>query len=244
MGAAKSKGQYIFFIDDDNVLDGKIIEKLLEEMQKDSTLGEVGPVNYSYNYKHKILWAGTERDMFTSFTKQRRSFDDVKDKNSWQTDDVPNAFMVKASVVREHAITFRDKYGIMYEESDYAYRIREAGYTIRVVRDAIIYHDVEATAEGGKSKDYMYHFMSDKRRPYVTARNRLLFHRQFSTTLQLVAILLVWVWVFALYYAYKILSYDGPGNFSIGKRLFLVYWYIRGILAGYAYVFAGKTFIH
>jgi len=60
--------------------------------------------------------------------------------------------MVRTSAVRKKQIFFREKYGIMYEESDYAYRIRQAGYKIMVVRDAKIYHDIENELEGIKVK--------------------------------------------------------------------------------------------
>ena len=76
-------------------------------------------------------------------------------------------------------------YGIMYEESDFAYRIRNLGYKVMVVKGAKIYHDIEISEKGEKRKDYMSHFMEDKRRLFVFGRNRLIFHSIYSNRFQL-----------------------------------------------------------
>jgi GT2 family glycosyltransferase len=243
IGAKAAKGEFIFFIDDDNVVAKNLISMLVAEFMKDSQLGEVGPVNYSYSKKNKILWARTKRNMTTSMTNQSRSIQEFGRLKTWKTDDIPNAFMVRKKVIEKHSIYFREKYGIMYEESDFAYRIREAGYTIKVVKGAKIYHDVEYSDGVSKNKDYMYHFMENKRRPYVTARNRILFHSFFSTKIQLFGIMVIWMWVFAAYYSYKILSYSGYGKFSLIQRLDLISWYFRGIFSGIGYIVGSKKFI-
>ncbi len=120
----------------------------------------------------------------------------------------------------------------MYEESDLAYRIRNAGYKVQVAGDAKIYHDV--------GNNYMYHFMNDYRRPYVFARNRIIFHSLYSSKLQLLSIVCIWIWVFTLYYAYKIIGYSGIGNFSFFKRMYLVIQYFRGNIEGILFVLRGE----
>lgn len=240
VGFRLAKGEFVFFIDDDNVLDKKAISLFVELFLKDSTIAELGPVNYSYLNKKKILWAGTKRDMFTTKTNQYRNLKSFGNSKNWETDDVLNAFIVRANIVRKHKIFFREKYGIMYEESDYAYRIRRAGYKIKVVRGAKIYHDAESLSANGKIKDYMFHFMNDKRRPYVFARNRVLFHSLYSNKYQLVGIILFWIWFFAFYYIYRILSYSGAGKFSLVKRIYLSFQYFKGIINGLCLVFEKK----
>ncbi len=239
-GFKKSKGEFVFFIDDDNILDKYAIEKMTEEFIKDNAIGELGPVNYNPNNKKKILWAYTKRNMWTSKTYQPRSLKEVGNKRIWETVDVPNAFMVRTEAVKKNKIFFREKYGIMYEESDYAYRIRKAGYKVMTVRDAKIYHDIENTLEGNKGKDYMYHFMEDKRRPYVIARNRIIFHSIFSTRFQFLFIIIFWIWFFSIYYSYKIFFYNGLGTFSIFRRINLVWNYYSGTLEGLSFALSGK----
>ncbi len=230
-GIRRAKGSYIFFIDDDNILHPNAIQEMVDVLQKDTTIGELGPVNYGYPDKTAILWLKTERNMWTTKTYQPRCFsDDMKDV--WETADVPNAFMVRSDVLKKHAISFDENFGIMYEESDFAYRIRAAGYRICVVKKAHIYHDIERKEPDGTKRDYLYHFMSDPRRPYVFARNRLIFHSLFSSRIQNFFISLFWIWVFAMYYAYKMMMYRGMGDFVLSHRLWSVWQYTCGTFEG------------
>ncbi len=231
-GFKKSKGEFVFFIDDDNILDKYAIEKMVDVFLEDNSIGELGLVNYNPNNKRKILWAYTKRNMWTTKTSQPRTLKGLEGKKTWETVDVPNAFMVRTDIIKKNKIYFKEKYGIMYEESDYAYRIRNAGYKVMTVRDAKIYHDIENTLEGNKGKDYMYHFMEDKRRPFVFARNRIIFHSLYSNKIQLYFILIFWIWFFMTYYLYKIFFYSGIGNFSFSRKLNVSYMYVKGIFNG------------
>ncbi len=232
VGQKKSSGEFIFFIDDDNVLESTAIEYLVGEFSKDNMLGAAGPVNYNFNDKKKILWFLTRRNMSTTKTFQPRNLDEVKGKSSWETADIPNAFMVRSKIVKDNRITFKKEFGIMYEESDYAYRIRKAGFLVKTVRNAKIYHDIEVTDGGKKAMDYMYHFMNDSRRPFVFARNRILFHKLYSNRLQLLGILIFWIWFFAAYYLYRIIFYNGYGEFSLLRRIRLSASYLMGTFNG------------
>lgn len=240
-GIKRARGKLIFFIDDDNVVDKKMIESMVEIIQKDLSIGELGPVNYSCSNKKKILWAGTKRNMTTTQTNQLRSLDKVKGSSVWDTDDVLNAYLVRSDILKRNKIKFDVRYGIMYEESDLAYRISKAGYRIKVVKDAIIYHDVEKKTDDKKSLDYMYHFMNDARRPFVFARNRIIFHSNYSTKIQMVGIIILWSWIFAAYYVYKLMFYNGYGSFSLGRRIYLSFRYISGVLAGIFWVFSNRS---
>jgi len=240
VGADKSAGEFIFFIDDDNVASPNLISGLVNVMSSDEKIGEVGPVMYFYNKPNKIFWAGTKRNMFTSRTYFRTNLKNLSNKKIWNTDDILNAYMVRASIVKNNSIRFEDKLGIMYEESDYAYRIRSLGYSIKVVKDARIYHDVEDWSGNKNKTAFLYHTMNDKRRPYYTARNRLIFHTLYSNKFQLAVILLLWNWFFAAYYILNILFYSGPGNFNFINRLTLAGLYLKGVKDGIIFVFNRK----
>lgn len=231
-GQKRAKGDLIFFVDDDNVLEKDTIEHLVNAFISDKLLGAAGPVNYNFNHKKKVLWFLTRRNMTTTKTYQPRNLSEVRGRDIWETADIPNAFMVRSDVIKKNRIMFKKEFGIMYEESDYAYRIRKAGFSIKVVRKAKIYHDIEVAEKGKKAMDYMYHFMNDKRRPFVFARNRILFHKLYSSRLQLIIILGFWVWLFSAYYMYRIISYSGYGNFSIPKRIELAVSYLKGTFIG------------
>lgn len=226
-GLKRAKGKYIIFIDDDNVVDRNMLKELSMFLEENKDFGECGPINYSFSRKNKIIWCRSNRNMWSTKTKHFTSLEGLSGKKNWETDDIPNSFMVRKSVTDKYRITFKSKFGIMYEESDFAYRIKKTGYKIGVVREARIYHDIES-----ENKDYLYHFLEDQRRPFVFARNRIIFHNLYSTRLQNVSILLVWIWFFAAYYCYKFFTYNGEGNFSILNKLTASLKYIAGTFVG------------
>lgn len=242
IGIHKAKGKYIFFIDDDNVIEKNAIQELVSVFDINERIGELGPVNYSFLDKKKILWVCTKRNMFTTKTYQPRSLKEFSGQKLWNTADVPNAFMVRTKVVKDNNIYFHTKFEIMYEESDFAYRIRNAGFEVKVVRGAKIYHNIENSSRGKKQLDYMYHFMNNSRRPYVFARNRILFHAKYSNKIEVLAIFLIWIWVFTVYYSYKILFYSGIGNFSLMRRVSLVSQYIKGNIDGLYLIMIKKNY--
>lgn len=236
VGLKNVKGKYILFIDDDNEIAKGMISELVKVMESDSKIGEVGPVNYSLANKKKILWSQTNRNMSTSKTNQLRDTKSFGKKSTWESDDILNSYMVRTKVLIENRISFREEYGIMYEESDLAYRIREAGYKVVVVKDAKIYHDIEKYKNGKLISDYMDHFMTDTRRPFVTARNRIIFHSRFSSRKQFVSIVFFWMWIFAAYYSKLILTYQTEVKYSLLHRLNLVRGYFQGIISGLFFV--------
>jgi GT2 family glycosyltransferase len=236
-GILHSKGEYIFFIDDDNVIEKNAIGELVKSFESNNRIGELGLVNYSYSNRNKILWVCTRRNMLTSKTNQPRSLDEFGGLSLWDTADVPNAFMVRADIIKGNKIFFDAMYEIMYEESDFAYRIREAGYDIKVLRKAKIYHDIENSLQGDQKLDYMYHFMKTPRRLYVFARNRILFHSKYSNRLGFLFITILCIWLFTAYYSYKILSYFGVGNFSFIRKIQLIMQYCKGNVEGLRIVF-------
>lgn len=235
-GMKKATGELIFFIDDDNVITPSLIKNLVCVLSSDEKIGEVGPMMYFYTNKKKIYWAGTNRDMTTSRTYFTTDLQNHKNDNIWETDDVLNAFMVKRTILEKYKISFKDKFGIMYEESDFAYRIKQQGYSIKVVKNAIIYHDTEDFSKEKGKTAYLYHTMNDKRRAYFTARNRLVFHTLYSTKMQLLGIVLLWNWLFAGFYLINIILYEGPGNFNLKQRLLLCFAYLNGIHDGLRFI--------
>ncbi len=235
VGQGKARGELIAFIDDDNIADSKMIEELAKVLESEPDIGEVGPVNYVLGKKSKVLLAGSTRSMWTTRTSHARSLKGYK-KDFWETDDIPNAFMVKKEVVLKNKIKFNRRFGIMYEESDYAYKIRKAGYKILFVKKAKIYHKIDY-----KDKDFISHFLADERRPFVFARNRVVFHYLYSSFLQNLFITSFWVWFFSVYYAMKFVQYKDT-EVSIMKRLSAVISYVSGTVNGIVLVAARKKF--
>lgn len=237
-GQKRATGKYYLFIDDDNVVDKNMISELVKFLEENQEVGQVAPINYNFNKKDALLLTRSTRNMWTTKTLHLRTLEPFKGKMAWEGDDAPNVFMVRGEVIKKNKISFNQKYGIMYEESDYAYKIKKLGYKMFMVRAAKTYHDIEDGKKGEKKKDYLYHFMLDPRRSFTFARNRIIFHKLYSTKAQQIGIFTFWIWFFTSYYLYKFLFYSGFGEFNLRSRLFVASNYLKGNFEGYKNIFS------
>lgn len=239
VGLKNAKGIYVAFIDDDNVADKMLIEELVGAMENDVKIGEAGPINYSQKNQNKLIFCRSTRNMWTSKTNHHKSLENYKNLDSWETDDIPNAFIVRKSILVKHKIKFNTNFGIMYEESDFAYKIKNQKYNILMIKSAKIYHDIENEM---KNKNYIHHFIDDPRRSFTFARNRIIFHQKYSTNIQNFFILTFWVWFFTFYYIFKFITYKGYERFNFVNKLASVKKYLEGNLEGYKLVLFKNEF--
>jgi len=132
---SEAKGDLIFFIDDDNIINEYCIQELVEVIISDEKAGMVGPVMYFAKDPAKVWWAGTRRNMMTSRTYFIGRDIPIPDEEKWETNDFPNAWMLRRSIIERHNIQFDErKFPFHYEESDFAYRIGRLGYKFYVIK--------------------------------------------------------------------------------------------------------------
>jgi GT2 family glycosyltransferase len=155
IGIKNSQGSYIFFVDDDNVLDKNTIRELVEIFTKYKEVGLAGPLAFYYKEPRKIWFAGGKFNppMFII-------------RSIWQG-DVPNAFMIKREITKFVGF-FDERFPIGFEEADFALRIQKKGYRIVVSTTAKIFHDVPTNRD----------FHVTKNRAYWRGRNRVVFYRK------------------------------------------------------------------
>ncbi|EHP88519.1 glycosyltransferase family 2 protein [Methanotorris formicicus] len=224
-GISLSKGELIFLIDDDNVLDKNCIENLVKVITSDNKIGMVGPIMYYWKDKKRIWWAGTKRNMITSRTYFIGRDLPLPNEEIWETDDFPNAFMVKREVIEEVGVFDEKIFAIQYDEADFGIRVRQNGYKCLVVKNAIIYHDMSLPEE--MDKDRQFH-VYDEKRAYYMGRNRIIFHKKYSKWWQFLIFILVFNWLVMGYYLKVILS-ESKKPFK--ERLKIAKAYIKGIFA-------------
>jgi len=175
IGIKNSIGNFIFVVDDDNVLDKECIGSLVKVLSNNSNVGVVAPLMYYYNEPNVIWCAGIKRNMITSRTltvgngeRDKKQFSKVA-----ESDDFPNAFMFKTAASKDKNIFFDEKnFPFMYEESDFISRVKDHKLKALLVPNAKIWHDV--------SKDLFFMGRYDNLKAYYLARNRILFHKKYS----------------------------------------------------------------
>jgi hypothetical protein len=190
IGIKASRGKYIFVVDDDNVVGKNTIRELVEFMEKHPEVGVAGPIMYFLEDPKRIWYAGVKRSYWTTITRYT-GFNTIDNgrflKEPYETEDLPNAFMVRREVFEKVGLFDSRLFSIHYDEGDFCNRVRGAGYRVVVVPSAKIWHDIPLPERSRTSTLRL----KNPLRAYYAARNRILFHWKWSkNTLQRVASLI------------------------------------------------------
>jgi len=170
LGIMSSRGNYIFLIDDDNVLDRTAISELVKIFARYKDVGLAGPIAYYYKNPEKIWCAGGKLSLpilIPWYISQGETVQEFSEKWVIECDYVPNAFMINKEIVSCIGL-FDERLPIGWEEADLALRIKKRGYRVVVSTAAKIFHDVPMT----------WDFHITERRAYWRGRSRVLFCRK------------------------------------------------------------------
>ena len=215
LGAKHSCGEHVFFLDHDTVVDKSAICELVEIIQSDSRIGVVGPGIYYYDEPEKIWALGTSIGLLTG----KVSFNYVGRINNGQFAGIidvqvlPTAFLVRRKVL-ETVDFFDDTYFATYEDTDFCFRVRKAGYRVVCLPKAKVWHK-ELLSDGRQEMSIL--------KTYYMARNRTIFMKKHATHLNFMLFLIMFMPIYAVYYTFNFLKLSRPD-------LVLNYW--RGVMAG------------
>lgn len=155
LGIRESRGDYIFSLNQDTVLEPQFLKKLMAAMEQDWSLGSVSGkllhYNYTINSKTKVL-DSTGIEIF----RTRR----IIDRGQWERDNLQydadrEIFGASgaAALYRRTALEavklpkvdgsfeyFDEDFGAYKEDADLAWRLQLAGFRCRYIPEAVIYH--------------------------------------------------------------------------------------------------------
>jgi len=179
IGIRASRGKYIFVIDDDNVVDKNAIKELVKFMEKHPEVGVAGPIMYFLNDPTRIWCAGVKRSYWTTITKLVgfNTRDHGQLKEPYESEDFPNAFIVRREVFGKVGLFNSKIFPIHYDEADFCQRVKKARYKVMVVPTAKVWHDIPLPKENRALSPHLKHPL----RAYYAVRNRILFHARWST---------------------------------------------------------------
>ena len=180
IGMELAKGDYVFFLDDDNVLSKDTISYLVGVLDSNDGVGVAGPIMY-YLEKPATIWcAGIRRNSIacvSSFVLNGQS-PNGKLPLLMKTEDLPNAFMVRKDVLAKCGPFDSSTFPIHYEEADFCYRVRSRGYEVSVVTSAKTWHDIPLERRLSSTLR-PFSRTNASTRLYFTARNKIIFHRKW-----------------------------------------------------------------
>lgn len=215
-GAKQAKGEYLFFVDDDNYLAPGAIESALYYAEL-PTIGIVGFMACYDDKKDSIADGGSKRNYLTGFTSginTNASWYKI-DKSPYIVDEIANAFMVHCETFYELNGFDEKNFPIDLDEADLCKRIKDKGLKVMMNPMSLCYH-----------KSQTYSHIPDFRRPmnaYFMGRNRQFYQKLHLTTLS-----------YCLYLAFFLPLFIGFYTASLfwRRKFQLITPFIKGVLDG------------
>ena len=148
LGLGIAKGEYIFFVNNDTIIDVNCLDTLVSTAFSLKGLGAISPKFHYYHTTNLIEYAGCPPiNILTARTDitGSRKIDDGSYKGLIETSYAHGGGMLVPRTVIDSIGEMRDDYFLYYEELDWCERMRKEGLKIYCQRDAIIYHKESAS---------------------------------------------------------------------------------------------------
>lgn len=190
-GAALARGQYLFFIDDDNEVAPEVVDVLVSLLDTNPDLIEVGPSMFYAINREQVFCLGVSHRGKLSRTQTILALpaDGTREIIS---EVLPNAFMVRRTQFEAIGGFDEISFPMDFEESDLAFRLRRkhGGYLACTI-DARIWHHASISVTQQLAAKSLA-------RSYYSARNRPIFIARHLGTRQLIEYVLVGQFLAAL----------------------------------------------
>lgn len=169
-GLQIAKGEYLFFINNDTIIKGPILETLVSRLQTVPRIGGVSPMLKFAISTNILQYAGftpltpiTLRNASIGFMEK----DQTKFQTARETASLHGAAMMVSRQVLQQVGPMTEIYFLFYEELDWSEQIKKAGYSLWYEPAAIVYHKESMTARKGTPL-----------REFYLSRARLLYARR------------------------------------------------------------------
>ncbi|MCK9219689.1 MAG: glycosyltransferase family 2 protein [Bacteroidales bacterium] len=169
-GIMRARGEYVLLLNNDTIVDKGFLEPLVAKLESNKSIGAVSPKLRYYYDRSIIQYAGfapinhhTMRN-FAIGHKEKDIGQYNKDAETAYSHGA--AMMVPMKIIKEIGM-MSYIFFLYYEEADWCYRIKHAGYKIFYVHNSLVYHK-ESVSVGKLSPMKVYYLN----------RNRLVFMRR------------------------------------------------------------------
>lgn len=168
-GARIARGEFIFFIDDDNEIERDTVETLYRLLESNQSLVEVGPSMFYGTERERVFCLGVSHR--GRFSRTRTILDpQVTDgERVIESEALPNAFMVRRKQFEAIGGFDEKAFPMDFEESDLAFRLRERfGGRLVCSLDTKVWHFTPVSVRQQLAAKSL-------KRAYYSARNRPIF---------------------------------------------------------------------
>lgn len=169
-GYQHAKGEYIFFLNNDTLIEAPILESLVKRLQSHA-IGGVSPMIRYYASSRKVQYYGHQKMTHITLKHATPPYDELhpeKYQSAREVEVMHGAAMMLSRRVIEQVGLMSECYFLYYEEFDWSYHILDKGYSIWYEPASLVYHK-----EGTKKGRLLTPF-----REYYLVRGRVLFARR------------------------------------------------------------------
>lgn len=219
IGVKESVGEYLLFIDDDNMIDEDMIKGLVNFADSDETYGIIGPSMYYLKQNRKYL----DFQRFNFFTGKTSGVVDNSEREICDSDGVPNVFLIRKKVF-ERCGLFDESLIQTFTEPDFCFNAKKFGYECGIVKISKTYHNVDDSLSG-RSLGGQFN-----QKAYCLMRNRSVVIARYGKFYHKIVYILFFSWFWPL--LYSLLAFKNKRRDLIG-----LYW--LGFKDGLFYFFTG-----
>jgi len=182
----QTDADYLFFLDNDTVVDVGLLKELTSVVEMDPDIGIVSMKVYYLNQPNKFWFAGGAKINWLKgyfYNSGQDQFDSGQFDNNKKIDSVPGGFTFIKRKVIEKVGKLDERYFIYFEDPDWCLRAKRKGFKIAFAPKAKVWHDASSSL-GMESPAFFYY----------RTRNRLLFMRKNASNFIF--------FIFCLYFLY------------------------------------------
>jgi GT2 family glycosyltransferase len=163
--------EYLCLLNNDLVVDPSFLDFLVVAAEKCSKIGIIGPKVYFYDNKNVIQSMGGKINLWTGRTPRvGLGKPDILAANlveSIDVDHISGCAMLISRQVFETIGLFDEAFFLTFEDTDFCYRAKKAGFRIIVAPKSKVWHKESASTKGAVAA-------------YYSVRNRALFMRKHA----------------------------------------------------------------
>lgn len=162
----EQKADFLFILNNDTIVDEAILTRFIEGFKKEPQAGILGAKIYLYEQPDRLDHLGGKWNKKT-FSFDLIGYRQLDDSTLWgdmqELDYVCGAgFMIRKEVILQIGM-LEPQFFVYWEDSDFCFRARKAGFKVMTCPKAKLLHKVSASFTGGKPHT-----------SYFFSRNRLL----------------------------------------------------------------------
>ena len=167
--AIQNNFEYLMLLNNDTEVDENFILPLLNIINNDNLIGAVQPLIMNYNNKNSIWSAGGYVNKFFGYTSTNKNSNGNL-KLDWITGC---CMLLKTDLIKKVGL-IDENFFAYYEDVDWSLRIKDLGYSLKLVNTSLVYHYGSKSSENSSFEGSLspkVHYLNFKNHLYLLRKH-------------------------------------------------------------------------